>query len=146
MVKQFKKSRTTNSTNKSEIENIIKPILNRLINRKDEDRKRFIQIDQYGELIDMLIGLSDGEKYYIRPVTFYADESELEVEENYYKDAVEKYGFESCEKFIRGLEIIARSISPGFVELLRNYGFIMTEAETKESGMKLVFDHIAFHR
>jgi hypothetical protein len=143
MAKQNKKSPAAKTNDKSKIEVIIQSSTCKLRNRKKEDCKQFIKIDQYGELIDILTGFPGGENYFVKPILLYLDEEE--IEDSYYIEARERYDLTKHECYIRGLEIIASCFSPGYVGMLREYDFVVTNADSNSYGVRLIFEHTVFN-
>lgn len=102
---------------------------------------QFMLSENYDKLIKELVNFPNGHEYYIRPVFIYIDG--IEVDDSYYSTAIEYFGLKPQQQFIRGLNIIARSLSPGFVGLLRNYGFVLDSVESIPTTV-YKFDHISF--
>lgn len=102
---------------------------------------QFILSDNYNELIKDLVDFPGGHEYFIKPKFIYIDE--IEAEDGYYSVAIEYFGLKPREQYIRGLHIIAHSLSPGFIGLLWRYGFVLDCIEYSHSTI-YEFDHISF--
>jgi hypothetical protein len=105
------------------------------------ESSQFILSENYPDLIKDIINFPGGHEYFLKPKYIYIDE--VEAEDGYYTLAIDYFGLGIRDEYIRGLDIIANSLSPGFVGLLWRYGFVLDSVDFGRPQV-FKFDHIAF--